>query len=331
MHHYSMREVERLLQLPRSALQGLVRLGFVRPTRGPRRQYLFSFQDLIILRAARTLMQANISQRQIRRSLGQLRERLPEAVPLSGLAISAVGERVVVREGVNHWQADDGQYLLGFEVSVQNGILRMIEHKEARTSASARPGEIAGTNGGTGGEAGGGADKTARSGTGREADRAGGSEVDRRAGRGAGGAALGAMSAEDWFSEGLRLESIDSAAALAAYSRAAKADPDNSAAWINWGRLLHECGRTGEAEDVYRRALEHCGADSLLLFNLGVALEDLGDREAALEAYNGAISEDPNFADCHYNLARLYESAGKTQHAIRHLGQYKRLVTRNDH
>ncbi len=72
MHLYSMRDVERVLQLPRSTLQGLVRLGFVRPGRGPRRQYLFSFQDLIILRAARALIAANIPRRRIRSSLGQL-------------------------------------------------------------------------------------------------------------------------------------------------------------------------------------------------------------------------------------------------------------------
>jgi tetratricopeptide (TPR) repeat protein len=283
VHRYSMRDVERVLQLPRSTLQGLVRLGFVRPTRGPRRQYLFSFQDLIILRAARALLQADIPRSRIRRSLGQLRERLPEAVPLSGLAICAVGDRVVVREGATHWQADDGQYLLGFEVSVQNGILRMIEHQETRAPSQS------GVSGQT------------------------------------------AVTAEDWFAEGLRLEATDPAAALAAYARSAEADPEDPAAWVNWGRLLHESGDARAAEKVYRRALERCGADSMLLFNLGVALEDLGDKGAALDAYLGAVSEDPNFADCHYNLARLYESAGKTQHAIRHLGQYRRLVTRNEH
>jgi hypothetical protein len=283
-----MRDVERVLQLPRSTLQGLVRLGFVRPARGARRQFLFSFQDLIILRAARALMQANIPQRRIRSSLGQLRERLPEAVPLSGLAICAVGDRVVVREGANHWQADDGQYLLGFEVSVQNGLLRMIEHKQERAAAPAR-------------------------------------------GRTAAPEVVATAGTDDWFTEGARLESIDPAAALAAYAHAAEADPDSSAAWTNWGRLLHETGKPRAAEKVYRDALAHCGADSLLLFNLGVALEDMGDNEAALAAYHAAISEDPNFADCHYNLARLYESAGKTQHAIRHLGQYRRLMTRNGH
>ena len=62
------------------------------------------------------------------------------------------------------------------------------------------------------------------------------------------------------------------------------------------------------------------------MFNLGVVLEDLGRPGAALDAYQSALEEDPDLADCHYNLARLYESLGKPQHAIRHLGQYRRLV-----
>jgi tetratricopeptide (TPR) repeat protein len=285
MHPYGMRDVERVLHLPRSTLQGLVRLGFVHPARGPRRQYLFSFQDLIILRAARALMQANIPRRKIRRSLGQLRQRLPEAVPLSGLAICAVGDRVVVREGTSHWQADDGQYLLGLDVSVQNGTLQVIEHRPARAPG---PPALA-------------------------------------------AAAAKTAGADEWFAAALSLESTNPAAAIDAYARSAEAAPGDSAAWINWGRLLHERGDTRAAEKVYRRALEHCGTDSLLLFNLGVALEDLGEKDGALDAYQAAVSEDPNFADCHYNLARLYESAGKTQHAIRHLGQYRRLVTRNEH
>jgi tetratricopeptide (TPR) repeat protein len=267
-----------------------VRLGFVRPSRGPRRQYLFSFQDLIILRAARALMAANIPRRRIRNSLGQLRERLPEAMPLSGLAICAVGDRVVVREGTNHWQADDGQYLLGLDVSVQNGTLRVIEHRQR----AAAPAAAATVDNGP-------------------------DAVNRP------------VSTYEWFGEAMRLESIGDPGAADAYASAAEADPSNAAAWINWGRLLHEKGEPRAAERVYRRGLEQCAADSFLLFNLGVALEDLGDKDGAVAAYHAAISEDPNFADCHYNLARLYESAGKTQHAIRHLGQYRRLVTRHGH
>jgi tetratricopeptide (TPR) repeat protein len=201
--------------------------------------------------------------------LEDLRKHLPETVPLSGLSISAVGDRVVVRDGNGHFQVDDGQYVLGFDVSVEKGVLRVVERKP-----EPEPTPTQTTN---------------------------------------------------WFEEGLRLEQSDSDAARSAYERAVQDDPTNAAAWTNWGRLLHELNQPREAEALYRRALDSCGPDAVLLFNLGVLLEDLGKTTAALETYQHAIVEDPNLADCHYNLARLYESIGKPQHAIRHLGQYRRL------
>ncbi|HTW75112.1 MAG TPA: tetratricopeptide repeat protein, partial [Steroidobacteraceae bacterium] len=132
--------------------------------------------------------------------------------------------------------------------------------------------------------------------------------------------------ADHWFERGLGMEATDVDAALTAYRRAVELVPDYAGAWINWGRLLHQHGRRTEAEQIYRRALTHCGSDSLLLFNLGVLLEDEGHVGPALDAYQRAIGEDPTLADCHYNLARLYEALGKPQHAIRHLGQYRRLL-----
>jgi len=113
MHPYGVRDVERLLHLPRSTLRGLIRAGFVSPARGPRRSWLFSFQDLIVLRAAQALATAKVPPKRITRSLKELRRHLPDAMPLSGLAITAVGDRVVVKEGGGRWQADSGQYLLG--------------------------------------------------------------------------------------------------------------------------------------------------------------------------------------------------------------------------
>jgi tetratricopeptide (TPR) repeat protein len=55
-------------------------------------------------------------------------------------------------------------------------------------------------------------------------------------------------------------------------------------------------------------------------------LEDASRDEEAIEAYQQALAEDPDFADAHFNLARLYEATGKPQHAIRHLGVYRRLL-----
>ncbi len=274
MRSYSVRDVERVLELSPATTRSLIRAGFVSPERGPRREFRFSFQDLIVLRTARALMQAKVSPKRIRRSLESLRRELPDSLPLSGLAISAVGDHVVVREGDARWQAESGQYVLGLDVTLENGVLHVVEHREA--------------------------------------------------------AAAPASVAEDWFAKGLALEGSDLAGALAAYARAVAEEPDNVAAWTNWGRLLHEEGRTQEAAQVYQQALERAGPDSLLLFNQGVLQEDLGDASAALQSYQGALEEDPEFADCHYNLARLYESLGKPQHAIRHLGQYRRLVS-NEH
>jgi tetratricopeptide (TPR) repeat protein len=266
---YSVRDVERLLQLAPATTRGLIRAGFVSPERGARREYRFSFQDLIVLRTARALLEAKVPARRIHRALESLRRELPDTVPLSGLAISALGEHVVVRDGAARWQADSGQYVLGLDVTLQNGVLHVVEHKPP---APAAPPAASG------------------------------------------------------FAAALALEASDPHAAMSAYAAVVAAEPDHLAAWTNWGRLLHENGNLHESLEVYEQAVAQAAADAVLLFNRGVLFEDLGDAGAALQSYQRALEEDPDFADCHYNLARLYESMGKPQHAIRHLGQYRRLL-----
>lgn len=127
MPAYGVSDVERVLQMSRGTIRSLIKAGFVSPARGPRREYLFSFQDLIVLRTARALNAAKVPPRRITRSLKQLREHLPEQMPLSGLSIRAVGDRVVVQEGSRRWQADSGQYLLDLDVSVSGGELSLLE------------------------------------------------------------------------------------------------------------------------------------------------------------------------------------------------------------
>ncbi len=130
MHPYGVRDVEKLLRLPRSTIRALIAAGFVSPARGPRGAWKFSFQDLIVLRTAQALADANVPQRRITRSVRELRRHLPDAMPLSGLSIGAVADRVVVREGSGRWQADSGQYLLEFEGDPADGSLSVIERKK---------------------------------------------------------------------------------------------------------------------------------------------------------------------------------------------------------
>jgi tetratricopeptide (TPR) repeat protein len=128
-HEYGVRDVEKFLGLPRSTIRALVDAGFVTPARGARNAWLFSFQDLIVLRTAQALAHARMPHRRITRSLKELRRHLPETMPLSGLRIGAVADRVVVSEGGKHWQAESGQYLLAFDGDPNAGELKVIEQR----------------------------------------------------------------------------------------------------------------------------------------------------------------------------------------------------------
>ncbi len=270
VHPYGVRDVERLLRLPRSTIRSLIAAGFVSPARGPRGAWRFSFQDLIVLRTAQTLAEAKVPQRRITRSLRDLRRHLPDTMPLSGLGICAVGDRVAVREGGSRWQAESGQYLLEFDVDPADGSLSVIERKEPRAEASS--------------------------------------------------------GAQQWFDKGVALEREDAKTALKAYEHAIDADPAFLDAYINLGRLLHEARRLAKAEDVYREAIKACGEDPVLLFNLGVLLQDMDRKPEAVVAYEAALRLDPTLADCHYNLALLYERLAQPKEAIRHMARYRALT-----
>jgi tetratricopeptide (TPR) repeat protein len=138
MHSYGVADVEKLLRLPRSTIRALIKAGFVAPARGPRKTWLFSFQDLIVLRTAQALAAAKVPAARITRSLKALRKQLPDEMPLSGLSIGAVGDHVVVRDGVAQRRVDSGQYLLGFEGDPQAGALSVIERPQPPRPAATR-------------------------------------------------------------------------------------------------------------------------------------------------------------------------------------------------
>ena len=111
-----------------------------------------------------------------------------------------------------------------------------------------------------------------------------------------------------------------------AYAHAIASDPTFIDAHINLGRLLHDAKRFARAERVYRDAIDACGHDPVLLYNLGVLLDDLNRAPEALMAYEAALRGDPDLADCHYNLSLLYEKFAQPKHAIRHMARYRMLV-----
>lgn len=117
MQTYSLREVRSMLGLSQAVLRALIAAGFVTPSRGARREYRFSFQDMVLLRTAHQLQAAQIPPRRILRSLRRLRATLPESMPLTGLRIRAMGDEVAVREAGTPWRTDSGQLLMDFEIA----------------------------------------------------------------------------------------------------------------------------------------------------------------------------------------------------------------------
>jgi tetratricopeptide (TPR) repeat protein len=118
---HTLRSIQEMLGLSRKVILNLVAAGFVVPVRGARNEYRFSFQDVVLLRTAHQLRQAQIGPRKLLRSLRLLRSRLPQELPMSGLRIRAVGADVTVKDGNAQWEAQTGQMLLDLEVTGAGG------------------------------------------------------------------------------------------------------------------------------------------------------------------------------------------------------------------
>jgi len=133
---YTLRRVQAMLGLSRSIVAGLIAEGFVAPTRGPRNEWRFTFQDLMLLRTAHALQASKIPPRRILRSLARLKATLPQELPLTGLRITAIGADVAVRSPQGQWQADSGQLLMDFDVAPVAGSVAFLARD---TASSATP------------------------------------------------------------------------------------------------------------------------------------------------------------------------------------------------
>ena len=106
---FSVRDVSGLIGLTPAQIRSFVRSGVLRPGRGMRREFRFDFQDIVLLRTAKGLLDANVSGRRARRALRKLRSDMRSARPLTAVRIEADGSSVVIREDQRAWNAESGQ------------------------------------------------------------------------------------------------------------------------------------------------------------------------------------------------------------------------------
>jgi tetratricopeptide (TPR) repeat protein len=272
---YSTREVARLLGVPEERVRALVRAAALAPRRGTHGTYLFSFQDLVVLRAAQGLLAADISPRQVRRALARLAEQLPRGRSLATVRIAAEGGRVVVRAGGAAWQPDSGQLVLDFEVAPlaaaaapfaqrvateiqERDDLDADEWFEAACDLEATTPEAA-------------------------------KEGYRRA------LALQPAHPDAHLNLGRLLhEAGDAEAAAGHYQEALAARPDDAVALYNLGVALHDLGRLPAAIEAYERALAADPACADAHYNLAALHEQQGDAAGAirhLKAYKTLIGK----------------------------------------
>src|SRR5580658_4984892 len=137
---FDSKDLKRLFGIPASHVRTLIRAGHIRPSKkaGKSGKLAYSFQDLIVLRTLGSLRAAKIPTKRINRTLREIRSSLPGELPLSGLSIVAVGDRIVVREGRSLRESETGQYTLALEVIEQGGDLLMID-KRLTTDPPAHP------------------------------------------------------------------------------------------------------------------------------------------------------------------------------------------------
>jgi tetratricopeptide (TPR) repeat protein len=280
MHAYDTKDLERLFGLPASAVRALARAGNIQPVRRSGKLH-YSFHDLVVLRTASALRAAKISSQRINKTLQELRSALPEGSALNKLSLTALGNRIAIREGQTLRESESGQYALALEIVEEKGRLHVISRQDAALTPDS---------------------------AGKPADNT--------------SAAL-AGDPEEHYARALAIEDSNPQAAQKAYELCLKADPDHWEARINLGRLLHLAGRLKEAERVYRVGAK---ADPFIAFNLAVVLEDLEREPDAILAYREALALDPQFADAHFNLARLYERAQDPKASLRHLLAYRRMM-----
>ncbi len=261
MSGYLSRDVSRMLDLPLAEVRRLARAGFVSPRRGPRNELRFSFQDLVLLRAAAGLVHARIPSARVRRALRSLRAQLPEGRPLAAVRVAAEGDRVVVQDGGARWHPETGQVLLDFEV----GELARKMAPVARTAS-----------------------RRGRAPLDSDAWYRWGCDLEDAAPREAEAAYRRALAIHpDHGGAHLNLgrllhERGDPRAAEYHYRRALASDAHRALAAFNLGVALEDQGLLDEALLAYARALEADRALADAHFNASRILERMGRRDDAL-------------------------------------------------
>lgn len=270
---YSTRDAADLLGLPVSRIRAWARDGLLEPERSDD-GWAFSFRDVVLLRTARALLDADVPVRRVRRALLDLRRTLPDGRPLSAVHLSARGAAVVVTDEGGTWEPTSRQLHLDLlspgdtEPPGPASAAVTLDAAPLDATASASVADAA---------------EWYRTGRALEADRSREAAAAYRR-----TLELDPQHANAHLDLGRLLhEEGDVAAAEAHYRAAVAADPGSARASYNLGVALEDRGRPTDAVAAYEAALARDPGLAVAHFNLSRLLEGMGRAADAL----GHLSE----------------------------------------
>ncbi|MEO8603566.1 MAG: tetratricopeptide repeat protein [bacterium] len=257
-------DVAKVLGIAPARVRAMVSAGWCTPGRAGR-QFRFEFQDVVLLRTAVGLLKARVPARRVKRALGELIRQLPAERPLSGVRITAVGGRVVVREGDSIWQPENGQLQFAFtvdELARRTGVPRAL--RETPVTQAPRGAESA--------------DDWFERGVGLEDDDP---EGARRAYERT--LEIEPDYADAWVNLGrLAHEADDARTAARCYHEALSREESDPVTHYNLALASEDLEKNAQAVAHYRRAIALNPRFADAHYNLGQLLSRLGDRADGL-------------------------------------------------
>ncbi len=300
---YTYAAAAKILDIGESKLRYWAQVGFVGPSAKRAGKPVFTFQDLVSVKAAKELTDRGFKAAQIRKTLDGVRASLPNIErPLDRIRVAFDGDRLVVVDEGGAYEAT-GQKVFDFGLAeLRTSAERVAEVRPRGTTPTGEP-----------------VKRTAydwfAEGTLRESS----------------GAPDADASAETCYQQALALDaglaaahtnlgSIahrrgDAAEARAAFERALALDPDQVEARYNLANLILETGDVELAIAELRRVLQSAPDFGDAHYNLAVALERLGGRSQArahLQKYlvlehDSATTTSPWAEQARTLIARLAE------------------------
>jgi len=133
MKTFSTAQIAKILKVRPSWVRAQAEQTLVDPERDNRGHYRYSFQDIVLLRAARRLRGTRLSSKRIAEILKELSQSLPENRSLSSVQLRSVGERILARDANTLWEAETGQTLLDFDSELHTPAVAELQVPPSRS------------------------------------------------------------------------------------------------------------------------------------------------------------------------------------------------------